>query len=354
MNVAILAIVSYLVGFGFLLLIRSYDKYDKEPLGKMILFTFIGGIVSVILASIFYAFVHPKYDLTDAILKIGTVEEGAKLLTLFVLYKMIKKDYDEIVDGIVYVAAISLGFSVIENIFYALHATHPFTVLAQRFLTATIGHIAFSVYMGIAFFIHKKVKKNYLGLALAFILSVLAHGLYDGFIFTKSMVALFFPTYLLLIYFQFRLLKLSYAYSKFKKRLTVDNLQKIKNNQTLYCCNCEGKKGDLYRFQSIDLYLCDTCQNAIISKNSFRKLLKYFRPKLNRKKYLTKLDFNKGKIALNPQYSSIYNTDLQIINTPLIDFGQWLKDENMNDIKRHSRSLEGGIFKLLGFRFLDK
>jgi len=348
-----LAILSYFIGFLFLLLIRSYDKYDREPLWRLVLLSFIGGVISVMVTSFLYTFIHPEYTLTDSILKIGTVEEFSKLLTLFLLYKIFRKEFDEIVDGIIYIAAISLGFSVIENIFYAANSLHPYSVLTQRFLFATIGHISFSVYMGIAFYIHKKIHKNYLGLFLAFLISTLAHGFYDGFIFNKNLNYLFLPLYILLIIYQFRLLKVAYAYSKMKKKWELSNLTgPINTKHYITCSNCGEKKVDTYHFHKVELYICKSCNNMIISSNDFKKLLFFFRPKLNLKTYFKRLNKSPEFVALNQNKTVIYYKKLERINGNFNDLKDWFKQENNKDIKRYHQSLEGKIFKHLGFKYL--
>ncbi len=347
-------IISYLVGFGFLLLIRSYDKYDKEPLWRMILLSFFGGFVSIMASSLLYVLVHPQLNFTDAILKVGTVEEFSKLLTLFVLYKIFRKEFDEIVDGIIYVAAVSLGFSVIENIFYAQHAAFPVSLLFKRFLFATVGHISFSVYMGIAFYVHKKIRKNYVGLFLSFVLATLAHGLYDGFLFNRDLTVFFLPLYFLLIIFQFRLLHVAYAYSKMKGQLRYNDLKVLNNNTgDLSCCNCLQNDTKLTKFKKAEISICNNCNHLIISKKDFNRLLKYYRPKLNRKTFFKMLDIKGQKVALNKEATIIFHTDKERLNTGFEDLNDWLYYENKKDLKKYHRTLEGRIFYHLGFKYLS-
>jgi len=347
-----LVLLSYFVGFLFLLYIRSYDKYDKEPLGRLVLFSFLGGIVSTTVTSFLYFFVHPQFSLHDAIFKVGVVEEFSKLLTLFWLYKLIKSEFDEIVDGIIYVAAISLGFSVIENIFYALRAAHPHTLLLQRFIFATVGHISFSVYMGIAFYIHKKIKPNYGGLLLAFVLAALAHGLYDGVLFEPQLNIWFIPVYLLLIYFQFRLLKVAYAYSQMKQKFSLNNLKLTGREKPVYCCNCGQENADEYRFNNIEIFVCNHCRHSITSQKAFDKILKYFRPKLKRKSFFKELDIYREIIVLNQEESARYHPLKKKLNADIGDLNKWLKKENEKDLRAYAKTIEGRIFYLLGFNLL--
>jgi len=348
-----LIIVSYLTGFLFLLLIRWYDKYDREPLWRLIFFSFLGGLSAILIASFIYLFVHPKFNFEDAILKIGSVEEFSKLITLFVLYKIIQKEFDEIVDGIIYVAAVSLGFSVIENIFYAMHAPYPYALLFKRFLFATIGHISFSVYMGIAFYVHKKIQSNYTGLLLAFVLSTLAHGLYDGVLFEPELIGLFLPVYLLLIYFQFRLLKVAYAFSKMKLPFKPENFVQTGSYKNIKCCNCNYTKAETLLFDNRIVYRCENCNHIILEKNLFEKLLKYYRPKFLKKYWFTR-KYQEEIIVFNKKETAIYDAEKQRINAPVHDLHVWFQTENCNDLKQYLQTLEGRVFKQLGFKYLVK
>jgi len=353
MKILILSVISYFIGFLFLLKIRSYDIYEKEPLKKMILFSFIGGFVAIITASVLYTFIPAERNLFDAIFKIGVIEEGAKLFTIFVLYKIIKKDFDEIVDGIIYISAIALGFSIIENIMYANRAINPFSILTLRFLTATVGHIAFSVYLGIAFYIHKNIHKNYSGLLLAFSISILAHGLYDGFIFNKHLSALFIPVYVFIIYLEFRLLKVAYAYSKKKKFFLTNYLKSQPTKHDTYCCNCENTDVSRYHFLQGKIDACNNCNHLIIDYHSLDKILKYYRPKLNRKYFFREIN-SQGKSVLSDDFSIAYNGMKQQINTDPKAFSAWLSYENAKDLSFYHTTLEGRIFSILGFRYLKK
>ncbi len=350
MKLASLVLLSYLIGFLYLMLIRKYDIYEKEPVGKLILFSFIGGLVSVSVASLLYLYIHPAENLFDAIFLVGTVEESAKLITFFLLYKLIKKDFDEIVDGIIYIAAISLGFSVVENLFYALESDYPYKILLIRFLTATIGHITFSVYMGIALYIHKKIHPNYTGLILAFILSTLAHGFYDGFIFEPQLNIFFIPLLIMLIIFGFKLLRLAYAYSKMKNRFNIDEFN-LKGRRDYSCCNCGGSESLQYEFGQQDLLLCKQCDHIIIDEKAFKNLLKYYRPVFDRKKFV-KTHFKAGTHYLDDEKAIFYHSEKGKINSSIDRLQKWFSIQNQKDLENYHKKYTGKIFYYLGFRFL--
>ncbi len=110
----------------YLFIIWKMDKYDPEPI-KLIAASFLWGAIAAILLSIAGSFLFIQFlrvagfEQTagaTSILIAPTVEEIAK--ALFLLLLITKKDFDNITDGLVYGAAIGLGFGMTENIFYFL------------------------------------------------------------------------------------------------------------------------------------------------------------------------------------------------------------------------------------------
>jgi RsiW-degrading membrane proteinase PrsW (M82 family) len=180
----------FLIGF----ILYKVDK-EKESIKSMILFYGLGlfaAFLASILESIFYLSGNDLIIIfIDSFIFIALVEELAKLLCMFIGTKMVKS-YDNFFDSIVFCTAVSLGFAGIENILYVLGnsfssgstlITGISTGLLRAFLSVP-GHAIFAIYMG--FFLdkfksHKIVKDGTCGayLALAMILPIVLHGLYD-------------------------------------------------------------------------------------------------------------------------------------------------------------------------------
>ena len=75
----------------------------------------------------FYANTRVSENLISSFLTAAPVEEGLKLSVLYYfVYKM--KDFNEPIDGIVYVVTVSLGFATLENFYYVY-------ILAEYFET---------------------------------------------------------------------------------------------------------------------------------------------------------------------------------------------------------------------------
>lgn len=350
----LIILLATFIGVIYLHKVRSYDIYEKEPFFRLLGMMILGGIISIITSLIIYAFVEVNNTIIDAIFKIGLIEELSKLFALVVAYKIIEKDFDEIVDGIIYITAVSLGFSVIENIFYAFSNESPIQILLYRSIFATVGHISFSGYMGIAFFVHKKLKKNYLGIAFSVALASLAHGLYDGVLFHQEVTFLFTFVYISLIALQIWLLRISLGFSTFRKELSVDLFAETSKTVHLTCNICEKNiETKEMTFWKIRAGVCGTCNSIVLNSENTSRLFKYFRPTLRVKKFFKRLPKDKILIGLDPEKRIVINTNTKNLTAGIPRLSLWLKETNemdKNDILRFP--VIGIILKYIGLRYL--
>lgn len=117
-------------------------------------------------------------------------EEGCKLLMLWLLLRK-NPFFDEHLDGIVYAACVGLGFAGLENVFYIFGNLDDLASVAiTRGLFSIPGHFFFAVAMGYFFslahfasYTDTQRKRNY---ALAFVVPVVLHGIYDGLLMVSS------------------------------------------------------------------------------------------------------------------------------------------------------------------------
>jgi len=117
------------------------------------------------------------------------VEEGVKY---FFLRRYLVKNpaFDEVMDGIVYAACVSLGFAFAENLMYGLDGGWT---LVFRAFTAVPMHAAATGIMGFWLGVSKREADPSLAAAArrkGFLSAVAVHGLYDFFLFAGSPLAL--------------------------------------------------------------------------------------------------------------------------------------------------------------------
>lgn len=179
MGILLLA-VSILPVILLMLYIYKQDKYEKEPLGLLLL-AFFGGILAIPMDLILVYFVNSVYYsetvFYSAFIEAGFCEELCKFCILM-LFIWRNKNFNEYMDGIVYATFVGLGFACVENIMYVFEGGLGTGIM--RGLLSVPGHFLFAVVMG--YFLsmakfHKEKRGTYLLLSLFG--AVLAHGLFD-------------------------------------------------------------------------------------------------------------------------------------------------------------------------------
>ncbi|MGB4842931.1 MAG: PrsW family glutamic-type intramembrane protease, partial [Ferruginibacter sp.] len=180
-------------GIAICLFIYLKDKYNKEPLGLLIL-SFLLGVLSIIPAIfIQLAFTKPLeqfmgegilYTAVFSYIIVGLSEEGSKFLALrSVPYR--RKAFDDPFDGIVYSIMVGMGFATLENIGYVLQ--HGLGTGILRMFLSVPAHATFAVLMGYHVGLAKfdpVNRKKYMILAIFW--PVLFHGTFDFFLFVGN------------------------------------------------------------------------------------------------------------------------------------------------------------------------
>ncbi len=115
----------------YLVLARWLDRYEKEPL-LLVLITFGWGAIPAIILSLVAEVVldipiqvlatGQGADLLSAAFVAPVVEEVAKAIPLLAIYWLYRKEFDGLMDGLIYGAFVGFGFSMTENFFYFVDA----------------------------------------------------------------------------------------------------------------------------------------------------------------------------------------------------------------------------------------
>jgi len=207
---------------GFLIYILRYDRIEPEPMGFVARMLFIG-ILSVVPAALIEGmFLESSLFAGDGLVQAGLqsflvispVEETMKLLVVM-LFAWKSRNFNEPNDGIVYAAAVSIGFAMAENVLYVLG--HGIGVGIARALTAIPGHAFTGVlmgrYIGMARFARSRSRRN-ADLAAALFLAWFLHGLYDTLVLSGTAWALMvIPMVVLYFVLGVRYLKIGRALS---------------------------------------------------------------------------------------------------------------------------------------------
>jgi RsiW-degrading membrane proteinase PrsW (M82 family) len=166
-------------------LIFRMDKYEREPLGALLLCFFLGMLATLPAIGIqswsgAMSSIHSSSAAITFLSSFGIVaasEEVAKCAVLL-LGAFPRKFFNEPVDGIVYAVLVGMGFATVENLIYANNFGLETTVV--RAFTAVPAHFVFAIvqgyYIGLAKFTPERRGELILqGLGI----SIVLHGAYD-------------------------------------------------------------------------------------------------------------------------------------------------------------------------------
>ena len=289
LTLPLLVTISFFAGLAIVFWLRTLDIHEKEPFFKLFLVTLIGGVSSIIISILIYNYfnflgVTNIKTILGALFIIGPVEEGAKLITFFLLLPLIRNEMNEPTDGPIYMACIGLGFSLIENIFYALNSNMPWTILSLRLITATPMHIGFSIFMGVAIYYHLFKQSNVKAISVSYLFASLFHGLYDVAIF--SGVGLIFIFVFVWLARNWIITILGYSASTSPFRLSLKefiNSEHSYDNSSPTCNHCGNTdKKPTHKFEKIKIHQCTSCKYYITTKPSFFYLFRHFGSKFKR------------------------------------------------------------------------
>lgn len=181
-------------GLFWLQYVDLKDRLQPEPRHKLILAYLLGIVACGIALGLFWLtewLGFPEYDAGDAgwlatycFLVIGPIEEGAKLLVAL-LFVFRWRTFDEPIDGLVYAAAIALGFATAENFMHLPGL--PLGEQLGRSFALPFTHTMFAAVWGMAIAharlkIRSRWRRTWYQIG-AVALAMGLHGLYDWLIF---------------------------------------------------------------------------------------------------------------------------------------------------------------------------
>ncbi|MFM9279004.1 glutamic-type intramembrane protease PrsW [Paenibacillus jiagnxiensis] len=220
----LLSVLAAAIAPGIALLTYIYlkDKYDSEPL-HMVIKVFLLGFLVVLPVMIFQRGLTIWLGDHTLLASFGISAGVEEFLKWFVVYHIIYNhtEFDEPYDGIVYAAAVSLGFATVENLLYAWAGYSSIGTLIIRSLLPVSGHAMFGIimgyYLGRAKFSTGRSSKLFLALSLLF--PWFWHGLYDIILNTLTHDWIWFIVPLMLLLWFLGMGKLARANSRSPFRL---------------------------------------------------------------------------------------------------------------------------------------
>ncbi len=175
-------VASGTLSLGLLALVWLADRYEREPLG-LVLATAAWGTIPAFLLSCVTEFavqlplsaVAGEGEAGEALMAIlvaPPVEEAAKAMALLALVLLARREFDDVMDGMVYGAAVGVGFSFVEDLVYFIGALGSHgagagvVTFALRNLAFMLNHSLFTALTGIGFGLARVYHRRKLDLFL--------------------------------------------------------------------------------------------------------------------------------------------------------------------------------------------
>jgi RsiW-degrading membrane proteinase PrsW (M82 family) len=173
------------------------DRYDPEPFWALALALLWGAIASAGFALLFNTLnagiaqeIGGKElaNFVGPVVSAPIVEEGLKGLGVFGVYLFLRREFDGVVDGVIYGTFIALGFAATENIlYYSRFAEHGMRGLTYGFIVRGILspwlHPLFTSMTGIGFGIARESSKTSLKVLApigGYMVAVTLHAIWNG------------------------------------------------------------------------------------------------------------------------------------------------------------------------------
>jgi RsiW-degrading membrane proteinase PrsW (M82 family) len=175
----IAGVVAFVPALFYVMPLLWLDRYDPEPPWALAGGFAWGALVAVLFSLAVNTLIGSIFGGTvGAVVSAPIFEEGSKGLGVVLVWLLLRREFDDIVDGIVYAGVIALGFATVENVFYygrALVAEGP-SALASIFILRGVlspfAHVTFTAMTGIGCGLARESHN----LAIRFLMPLLGYG----------------------------------------------------------------------------------------------------------------------------------------------------------------------------------
>jgi RsiW-degrading membrane proteinase PrsW (M82 family) len=206
-QVAVISALACLPTTAFgLFVVRRIDRNEKEPWRLVLVAAAWGAIVATSLViwgetlweslAIQSLVPGPGLDASTAF-SAGILEELAKGAAVLLLFLVMRNEFDSVVDGIVYGAAVGLGFNFMESVLYMTNLYAIFTPegaggfaagfqwYARQVLGLFFGHATYTAMIGAGIGIARQLPRNrqkMIAITCGFLVAIAGHFSWDAWL----------------------------------------------------------------------------------------------------------------------------------------------------------------------------
>lgn len=189
-GLCIAAVLAFPAGAIYLTVPRLLDRYDPEPWYALIGCLLWGGIAacgfSAVINSLVGAAGGEHGELLSTVVSAPLVEEFFKGLGVFGVFYFLRREFDGVVDGIIYSVFVALGFATVENVVYysnaAMEGALEITFVLRGILFPW-GHPVYTSLIGIGFGLARETEKPWVrwaGPLFGYLGAAMLHAIWNG------------------------------------------------------------------------------------------------------------------------------------------------------------------------------
>jgi protease PrsW len=179
-------------GFA-LFLLRRVDYNEREPWRLVLVAAGWGAVVATTLALVFESLwsftidaglIPGPGEAVATAFNAALFEEIPKGLAVVLLFLVMRDEFDDVVDGIVYGAAVGLGFNFMETVVYMSVGGMPQWFFRQ-WLGLYLGHATYTALIGAGIGVARQVRgpvRKAVAIACGFIIAIAAHFAWDAWL----------------------------------------------------------------------------------------------------------------------------------------------------------------------------
>ena len=176
------------------------DRYEKEPLWLLSIVFFWGAVPTIVLSLLAQIILDVPlakvlghtilYPLTSISIVAPLTEETFKALIILALFVFYRREFDGVVDGILYGDLVGFGFSVVEDVFYFMGSLLGGegwagwgTTVALRVGLYNLNHALFAACTGVGFGLARNSRqlwKKLLFILGGWLVAMTLHGIHNG------------------------------------------------------------------------------------------------------------------------------------------------------------------------------
>ncbi|MFK7990156.1 MAG: PrsW family intramembrane metalloprotease [Sandaracinaceae bacterium] len=184
------ALLAFPAAVVYLTVPRLLDRYDPEPAYALIMSLLWGGVAACGISALINSGVGLVLgDVVGTVISAPVVEEATKGVMVLGLLVFLRREFDGVVDGIIYATFCAIGFAAVENVIYYMRAglDPAGGALAVTFflrgVLAPWGHPLYTSMTGIGLGIARETHRPWLRFVApvaGYSAAVLLHAIWNG------------------------------------------------------------------------------------------------------------------------------------------------------------------------------